>query len=642
MGKYFAEEEIFELGQKKKGVKPDYIPGGPDIYSDGFEHVVATGEEHVLIAGPTASGKTRSIGLETIENIICAGESYISVDSKTATYINTAERAKTAGYNIYVLNLAKPLSSSAAYNPLKEIYDQYQSGDIIEQDIAMDRLKDIAYSIITDDGHDEKFWPNSARALFAAVCEALFLKAQPEETHMYSAFRMVTDGEQRNGLSTFLKDFFEKIIGRESNAFQNASGFILAPSETRGGILSTYLDSMSLFSGFGIKEILSRSEFRIGDIKDGDKWAIYMILPDTTTKYHQIGVMFLMELYHHLIDIAEASKDGRLSNRWNFLLEEFGNYKIPDAASMFSASRSRNIRLYAFIQTLEQLEYRYGRELASVISDNCRLQYYFATSNLTTLKELESVCGVRREWDEQGRAVERPVLSIADIQKMPKSYALIRYKGKQWVALMPDWSRHYASKKQKLASLPTYKAKDEIKAFKVLEALKRDRMDNPQKYGMMPTFTATPIFSPFCDSNLSVESVQTLENDEGKSDAAEGKSEDCSQHEAVMVKNGDLLESDNETEAMEKLKGLEEDPDEMDGFLDRFDEVLKELALKELGGLKVGDKIHRPVIYTVAGFKENKKKVIIMNDENARLETCIFPDELYEKGFEKKLIFDDT
>lgn len=476
MGKYFLEaEQVRKMGIWKTGEMPT-SGGGSELMSDGLHRVMDVSGMHCLICGPTGSGKTRSIGIETVSNLIDGGESYVSIDSKNTTLLNTYNKAEAAGYKTMVLRLDNVYLSTDTWNPLSFLGEKYRNGGLKEKDSALQELRDIGLGIYEDKKHKEAFWPNSARGLFNGVCEALFKYAPPEKTHLYSAYRMMSDGEKRCGMDRYLNAFFDEIVGKDSDAYQNAAGYLQAPSDTRGGILSTALDGLSIFSGPGIKTLLCQREgFEIQNIKDEEKWAIYVILPDISTKYHQIGVIFLMQLYYHLVDMAEKNK-GSNKMRWNFLMEEFGNYTIPEAPSMFSAARSRNIRLYAFIQTLDQLSFRYGNEKASVIKNNCLLQYYFGTNNLATLKELQEICGKKSELDTKGFLRVKPVLSISDLEKLPQGYVLIRCREGQFITHLPDWSQCC----HKEYGFPKFKERDIqlVEAFDVVGAVTDHRSKN--------------------------------------------------------------------------------------------------------------------------------------------------------------------
>lgn len=505
MGKYFLEQEqIRKMGIRKIG-EMSTPGGGSEFISDGVHRIMDVSGTHCLICGPTGSGKTRSIGIETISNLIDGGESYVSIDSKNTTLLNTFNKAKLFGYKTMVLRLDNVFLSTDTWNPLTFISVKYKNGSLKEKDSALQELYDIGLGIYENDKHKEVFWPSSARGLFYGVCESLFNCAPLEKINLYSIYRMMSDGEQHCSLTTkYINAFFDEIIGKDSNAYQNAACYLHAPSDTRGGILSTALEGMSIFSSLGIKTLLCQSKgFEINEIKDGEKWAIYVILPDISTKYHQIGVMFLMQLYHHLVDMAEKN-NGCNNMRWNFLMEEFGNYTIPEAHSMFSAARSRNIRLYAFIQTLDQLDFRYGKEKASIIKNNCLLQYYFGTNNLATLKELHEICGIKSEIDASGFIKNKPVLSTSDLETLPQGYTLIRCKEGQFITHLPDWSQCCHQD----YGFPVFKEQDiqVAEAFDIVSAVTEYRSKNP------PPVLITDIFQ----NPISIPGKLPIMNTDGK------------------------------------------------------------------------------------------------------------------------------
>lgn len=444
MEHFFLEpEEIRALGLEKKGQQKTNA-GGIDLLSDGFNRVIAVGEENCMVVGVTASGKTRSNCIELLENLIDAEESFISVDAKHTCYRYTFNYAKDAGYRTFVLNLRDPLKSQF-WNPLGYLWKLYHSGDLSKKDKAIRGLLDMGDCIFQAEEKEEMdalFWIHSARSLFVGVCMGLFTYGNEEQATLYNAYKMVVEGEKKLVIDSALKIFFEEMMEINAEASQFASGHIFSPDVTRGGILATYLNKMSMFAGLSIRNLLCHKGFELSDIKDDEKVGIYVILPDENRNFHKIGAMFIKMLYQHYIEMAE-SRDGFCRRRFNFVIDEFGNMHIPDADMMFSAIRSRNGRIYIFLQTLEQLFCQYGKEKGSTIKDNCNLQYYYATSNLTTLRELEELSGQYRVIDEKGNAYVQPVLSARELQKLPKRHALVRFYGEQYVTFFPDISEYH-------------------------------------------------------------------------------------------------------------------------------------------------------------------------------------------------------
>src|SRR5699024_6355467 len=115
--------------------------------------------DNCMVVGPTGSGKTRSFGIELLENLIDAQESFLSVDAKNTSYRYTFNYAKAAGYKIVVLNFRDPLKSQAQFwNPLGDLWDMYNSGEAAQKDKAMQRLLDIADCIFQEEGEKDPFW----------------------------------------------------------------------------------------------------------------------------------------------------------------------------------------------------------------------------------------------------------------------------------------------------------------------------------------------------------------------------------------------------------------------------------------------------------------------------------------------------
>lgn len=100
--------------------------------------------------------------------------------------------------------------------------------------------------------------------------------------------------------------------------------------------------------------------------------------PEITSKdYLSLSKYFLIslivqQLYREILTIADGN-DGKLKNRVMFYLDEIGTIpKIESLEMMFSAGRSRRISIVAIIQSIAQLEKNYGKEGASIITDNCQ------------------------------------------------------------------------------------------------------------------------------------------------------------------------------------------------------------------------------------------------------------------------------
>lgn len=87
------------------------------------------------------------------------------------------------------------------------------------------------------------------------------------------------------------------------------------------------------------------------------------------------GSLLVQQIYTSLVDTSRKD-GGELKIRMNFILDEFANFtKIDSFENMLTVSRGRNIRFVICIQSISQLDEKYGKEGAQNTMDNCLLMY---------------------------------------------------------------------------------------------------------------------------------------------------------------------------------------------------------------------------------------------------------------------------
>ena len=455
---FLEDDEIISLGCRKDGEEPTE-KGGIDILSDGKNRIIATGEENVMVVGPTGSGKTRSFSLPLLNTLIDSGESFVSVDAKSTSFESTSAHAKSAGFKTYVLNLREP-SRSDKWGLLEPYYMRYFSGSPLEKDNVVRELDMIAECIFHPDGQKEDFWNYSAQSLFTGATLAMFqLIDEPEQATLSNLMQVLNEAERRVGAYSCLRGISDEMLTDEVTKNYLAT-YIYAASETRGGILPTLKTKTKMFNSISVQSVLcGASTFDINKLEDTGKTAIYIILPEETLSLHPIGSLMIKMLYQRFVSISEKN-NGCLKNRLNFVMEEFGNLCIPAIDLMLSACRSRNIRMHLFLQTLEQLSFRYSREQAVTIKENCCIQMYFQSNNLSTLIELSNLSGTRTDGI--------PVLSLHTLRTLPKHYVLVKIHGQQYVRDFPDLE-DYHFKNYGVASYPQNDLNESLPKFHIYD-----------------------------------------------------------------------------------------------------------------------------------------------------------------------------
>ena len=103
----------------------------------------------------------------------------------------------------------------------------------------------------------------------------------------------------------------------------------VAPNRTKGSFYTSALTTLRLFTSKSIYSITHRSDRDISDL-GRKKQALFFILPDEKTTYYPIASLMVSQLYELLVHQSDE-RGGRLKNRVNFIMEEFGNFtKIND------------------------------------------------------------------------------------------------------------------------------------------------------------------------------------------------------------------------------------------------------------------------------------------------------------------------
>ena len=506
---YFFEREEgigFTVGKKDKGysrwakekeIKSELkyvdptaqktnVGGVPLILKDN-EIWVDDGEYHNLVIGATGSGKTQTVIFPTVELLAKNRESMIITDPKGEIYENTANMLRDKGYEILLLNFRDPQQGNS-WNPLTLPYEIYKSGN---QDKAIELLDDLAANILYEEnnGNADPFWEKTSADYFSGLALGMFEDAEPDQININTISLMTTVGEEKCGGSTYAKEYFS-YKDPESPAYVNASGTIMAPSDTKGSIIAVFKQKIKLFaSRENLSEMLSYSDINLESI--GEKpTALFIVIQDEKKTYHSLVTILLKQCYETLISVAQKN-GGKLPVRTNFLLDEFANMPpLKDITTMITAARSRRIRFTMIIQNFAQLDQVYGDKNAETIRGNCGNIIYLITTELKALEEISKMCGeVKSKKDD--KTASTPLVTVSDLQRMKQFETIIlrirmqpfKTKFTPYYKMKSKFGKEFAK-----AEYPT-REKREVKVFDMrdfVKAKKQEKINKMMEGGGMP------------------------------------------------------------------------------------------------------------------------------------------------------------
>ena len=424
---------VSSTDQHIEGAGIPLINDGKNIWCDNSDY-------HSLVLGSTGSGKSESLVKPMVNLLAKKGESIIINDPKAELYKYCGDYLKEQGYNIIVLNFREP-DKGNAWNPLTMPYYYFKNGNM---DKATELVEDIANNILVDPKNkDSAFWEKSGADYFSALAIGLFRDGKEEEINFNSINVMSTVGEERFGANTYIKEYFN-MKGEGSPEYISGSTTFNAPSDTKGGILSTFRQKIRIFSTREkLSEMLSYSDFDMRSIGE-KKTAVFLIIHDEKTTYHSLLTVFLKQCYETLIEVAQTN-GGKLKYRTNFILDEFANMPpLQDVDSMVSAARSRDIRFTFIIQNFSQLNDVYGKEIAETLKGNCGNIIYLISTEMAALEEISKMCGEVKS-KEKDKTASTPLVTVSDLQKMKLGQVIIRrlrmnpFKTKLYPDMKMDW-----------------------------------------------------------------------------------------------------------------------------------------------------------------------------------------------------------
>lgn len=417
-------------------------------------HYIAD-DTHTLTIGATRSGKTRTLVLQSICLMALAGESLALNDPKAELYQYTAPFLEKLGYDVICLDFRNPEKSSR-YNLLQPIIDAVNRG---ETDKAEMYAWDITNILVGDNTSNEKIWENGEKSTIAAaiLCVVVDNANRPEYQNLTNVYWFVAEMCKTVGNKTPMQEYVKKLKpGHPARALLSISD--VAPSRTKGSFYTSALTTLRLFTSKAVYSITHTSDYPIADIGK-KKQALFFILPDEKTTYYPIASLMVSQLYELLVHQSDE-RGGRLINRVNFVLEEFGNFtRINDLTNKLTVAGGRGMRFHFFLQSFEQITEKYNKETAAIVKSNCQSWIYLQADDKETLSEIcdklgKYTCSSYQLSSQHGQYVNpsssssinlvgRDLLTTDEIRRVSRPYQIVVSRSHPAMMVSPDLSQWY-------------------------------------------------------------------------------------------------------------------------------------------------------------------------------------------------------
>ena len=426
------------------GLKP--VASGEKVYFVGDD-------VHTLCIGATRSGKSRTVVLQSICTLGLAAESMVVSDPKGELWAYTAPFLERLGYEVITIDFKNPLKSHR-YNFLQPIIDAVDRGDLPK---AIDAAWDLTATLVGEP-KGERIWTDGEASIIASAIMSVVYDNRDEKNRKYqnltNVYFFIAEMCKTVNNKMPIIEYVKRLKnGHPAKALLAISE--VAPQKTRGSFYTAALTTLRLFTNPMINSMTCVSDYTPRTIAER-KTTLFIILPDEKTTYYTIASLFVSQHYELLVNIADE-RGGRLLNRVNFMLDEFGNFAtIPSFANKLTVGGSRGIRFNLFLQSFSQLNEKYDKEVAQTIKGNCQTWIYLQADDLDTLEEISKKLGnytvstyslsashAKYSTPSNSHSINltgRALLSVDEVRLISRPYSLITSRCNPTIMYSPDLS----------------------------------------------------------------------------------------------------------------------------------------------------------------------------------------------------------
>lgn len=329
------------------------------------------GDGHLITFAPTRSGK--GVGC-VIPNLLEFKGSAIVVDIKGENYKISAGYRRQIG-RVVAFAPFDPSIPSARFNPL----------DFVRRHtpFELDDARLIAEMLIDTPGHEPNHWDREARTLLTG----LILHAIVDRPEQYATLGHV------RALLMQTREKFDEVLeamtaSRNLSVARIAAGFQQKEPKERSYVVSTAQARTDLFDSDRLSAMTSSSTFQLAELVEKPT-TLYLVIPPEMLGVYKPFLRLMTGLA-----LATVTRQGRSKTPILAMLDEMPalGYMRPIEEGIGYLA-GYNVKLWMFVQDLEQLEKTYPKARSMIA--NCAVRQAFNVQDPVTAKMLSDMLGTK-------------------------------------------------------------------------------------------------------------------------------------------------------------------------------------------------------------------------------------------------------
>lgn len=380
----------------------------------------AASYESLLVQGGVGKGKSSVFVMPNLLDPPSTKPSFVILDTSGEIFAKTSGHLDRSGYTIRALNLMDP-AQSETYNPLARITRAHD-------------LADLAKTLVSAaNGGGRKggdpFWEQAAEKLIRVLAQCLLNQPDPALRNLANLRHLVASFDGHTAPKGQLGKVDQFVLNATTNdpaTFTAYQAMVQGNYKTLQSILMTADVALDPVATPEMAALTATNSIDFADLRKGPT-AVYVMVNQTQMRLYK----FLLNLFY--ADLFRALlKDEHNPGRpvW-LMLDEFGHLEVPGFEVFATTARKYDVGFALFLQSLAQLEGRYGRDHAKVIREALGTEIYLPGMALDTAREIEARLG----QVQSGRSAKTPLMAANEIIRMKENEALMLHSNRLPVQL---------------------------------------------------------------------------------------------------------------------------------------------------------------------------------------------------------------